>query len=221
MKTKTYIEDTEAFKATITAGDKETIRPGGIRHEIEANEGEIVFREVWFFSDNGEIHEVVERRMPLERAVHFAINATDAEVQLIAEARTKRPAEDWEGVPAKIEIGAKSNQNYDALHTIEQDGRDVVVSESWIDEEGGTVHKYAVKVPLDEVVHVCLNSTAAERLVISERIDWRGVDEQAAAPRGVRAARGPCAALRYLDRRARNFFLGRVVLFLRAVMTAL
>ena len=85
--------------------DTNTERKAGVRHEIvlDPNDEQFVLvREVWFFSDNGEIHEMVERRMPLNNLVHLAVNMTDAEVVFFSEHRTTRPLNDWDGVDKVI-----------------------------------------------------------------------------------------------------------------------
>lgn len=67
------------------------------------------------------------------------------------------------------------HSNLDARHTIEQIGEDVEVSESWHDDNGAVIKRYAVRMPLTQLVHVALNTTAEERAQIDARADWRGV----------------------------------------------
>jgi hypothetical protein len=88
-----------------------TERPAGVRHEIALDPSDVnyvIVREVWFFSDNGEIHEVVERRIPLNNLVHLAVNMTDTEVMFFSETRTARPTKDWDGLNDVLTPGANT-----------------------------------------------------------------------------------------------------------------
>ena len=67
------------------------------------------------------------------------------------------------------------HSNLDARHTIEQIGDEVEVSESWHDDNGDVIQRYAVRMLLSLLVHVALNTTADERAEIDARADWRGV----------------------------------------------
>jgi hypothetical protein len=89
---------------TVVNYDTNTRRPAGIRHEviIDAKDPRyVIAREVWFFSDNDEVHDVIERRIFFNNLVHLAINMTDAEAEFFSETRTKRPNSDWDGVITK------------------------------------------------------------------------------------------------------------------------
>lgn len=79
--------------------DNAPARPVGTRHEIQQDGEDVLVREVWYFSDNGEVREVTERRMPLNQLVHLVVNMTENERRFSSEARTTWPEMDWDGVP--------------------------------------------------------------------------------------------------------------------------
>lgn len=86
----------KAFNETSHVWDVKTgdflSRPVGVRHEIAFDADSVTFREVWFFSDNGEVTKTDERTLSLNNAVHLMVNITDAECHEFAEVRTTRPS---------------------------------------------------------------------------------------------------------------------------------
>ncbi len=89
MKTRVSNDEPHVWDVTIDGIDG--TRPGGVRHEIEFCDGFVVFREVWYFSDSGEVQQCDERKIELNAAVHVMVNITDAECVEFSEVRTKRP----------------------------------------------------------------------------------------------------------------------------------
>lgn len=74
-------------------------RPAGTRHEILQDGEDAVAREVWYYSDTGEVYETREVRMGLNDLVHLVVNTTPVERHYFTNTRTAAPALDWEGVP--------------------------------------------------------------------------------------------------------------------------
>lgn len=89
MKTKMFNDEPHVWDVTFDGVDE--TRPGGVRHEIEFDNGIVTFREVWYFSDNSEVQETNERKIELNAAVHVMVNITDAECIEFSEVRTMRP----------------------------------------------------------------------------------------------------------------------------------
>lgn len=89
MKTKVSNDEPHVWDVTFTG--QEATRPGGVRHEIEFDNGVVTFREVWYFSDNGEVQQCDERKLGLNDAVHVMVNITDNECREFSEVRTTRP----------------------------------------------------------------------------------------------------------------------------------
>ena len=88
---KTILVNDAPHVWNVTDEGIEGTRPAGTRHEIEVVDGIVTFREVWYFSDNGEVRETRERVIELDAAVHVMVNITDAEAVEFSEVRTMRP----------------------------------------------------------------------------------------------------------------------------------
>lgn len=88
---KTIVLNDEPHVWDVTIDGVANTRPGGTRHEIEFDNGIVTFREVWYFSDNGEVQQRDERKIELNAAVHVMVNITDAECVEFSEKRTTRP----------------------------------------------------------------------------------------------------------------------------------
>lgn len=75
------------------------------------------------------------------------------------------------------EIAAGDDKTMRAVHEIRQIGEEVIAAEAWESSTGAEVKRYAVRLPMSTLVHLALNTTAAERAEIDARADWRGVDD--------------------------------------------
>lgn len=92
---------TEVAHASDIVDGNGSIRPAGVRHEIvlDTDPAFVLVREVWFWSDDGEVRHADERRVGINDLVHIVVNMTDAERRFFAESRTTWPETDWEGIP--------------------------------------------------------------------------------------------------------------------------
>lgn len=123
---------TEVAHASDISESGGATRPAGVRHEIiaDADPAFALVREVWFFSDNGEIRHADERRIAINDLVHLVVNMTDAERRFFSETRTTWPERDWEGVPTAkeheltVSVSADSQKILDYLR-------------KWVGYEGG------------------------------------------------------------------------------------
>ena len=81
------------------------------------------------------------------------------------------------------EIAGGDDRTQIATHELRQHGREVTAAEAWIDKNSGReVRRFEVTLELPQLVHLAMNTTAAERAAIDSRADWRGVDDSGSRP---------------------------------------
>jgi len=87
-------------------------RPLGTRHELRLDRDNLIVREVWFWSDNGEESHADEVVMPLNSFVHLVVNMTVTERAHFANTRTCAPARDWDDVQPSRHHDVVSGEPY-------------------------------------------------------------------------------------------------------------
>lgn len=93
-------DDPHLFNVSKDDAPTAPARPGGTRHEIHQDGDHAMVREVWYYSDNGEVYETREVRMGLNDLVHLVVNTTSSERLFFTTTRTDAPAVDFAGIPS-------------------------------------------------------------------------------------------------------------------------